>query len=145
MIREVGEVVAVEGHWIQVQTTLKQGCSSCTHQNHCGAGLLSKALPKRNGIIHVPVQREFKIGERVELQLPEAVMLRFSIMLYGLPIVALAMGAGLAHWLFPGQEVLSILAAFVASGASFWWLRRYFYQRDVKISTCLTVDTLPQE
>ncbi|WP_113905992.1 SoxR reducing system RseC family protein [Aliidiomarina celeris] len=143
MIREVGEVIAQQEGWLQVKTALKQGCSGCQHQNHCGAGLLAKALPKRDGIVHVPANGEFKVGDRVELHLPEQVMVRFSMLLYGLPLLGLVFGAGLASWLFPGSEPAAIFTAFGAMAVSFWVIRRYLQRRDIKIKTCLEVQTLP--
>lgn len=142
MIRELGEVVAVEKGWVQVSTQLKTGCNGCQHQNHCGAGLLSKAFPQRSGIIHLPVEQEFKVGEQVELLLPEKAMVRFSLLLYGVPILAFAIAALVGQWLWPTKELAVIGFTVLVGAVAVYVLKLFFHGRDAQIRKSLQIQTL---
>ncbi len=142
MIRELGEVTAIDKGWVQVTTQLKTGCNGCQHQNHCGAGLLSKAFPQRSGVISIPIEHDFKVGEQVELLLPENAMVRFSLLLYGVPILAIALGALIGQWLWPTQE-LAVIAFTAAIGAvSVYTLKLFLQGRDTQIRKSLQIQTL---
>lgn len=142
MIRELGEVTAISSHSVKVSTQLKTGCNGCQHQNHCGAGLLAKAFPHRNGIIELSGVYNFKVGEQVELLMPENAMVRFSLLLYGVPILAIAIAALIGQWLWPTQE-LAVIAFTMAIGAgAVYALRLLFRSKDAQIQKVLQVQTL---
>ncbi len=142
MIRELGEVTAITPNSVQVSTQLKTGCNGCQHQNHCGAGLLAKAFPHRNGIIELSGTFNFKVGEQVELLMPETAMVRFSLLLYGVPILAIAIAALIGQWLWPTQE-LAVIAFTMAVGVSaVYTLRLLFRSKDAQIQKVLQIQTL---
>ncbi|MGX5914291.1 SoxR reducing system RseC family protein [Aliidiomarina sp. Khilg15.8] len=143
MIRELGQVTAVEGDEITITTQLKSGCSGCQQQNHCGAGLLSKAFPQRRGEFSLHTEQRFAVGEQVELQLPEAALARFSLAMYLLPLVALVLGAALGQALWPRSEGPAIALAALSMAGSFYLLRRYLRHRDVKVQALLQVTAAP--
>lgn len=141
MIRELAEVTAVDSDWVEVATKLKSGCSGCEHQNHCGAGLLSKALPQRNGRLQFAMKHNFQVGEQVELLMPEQSMVRFSLMLYGIPMLALMISAMIGHWFWPNQEGLVIGFTVVTTAVSLILLKRYLHGRDGQIRRALHLQT----
>jgi len=142
MIRELGEVTAIEPGRVQVSTQLKTGCNGCQHQNHCGAGLLSKAFPNRNGVIELAGEYNFKVGEQVELLMPENAMVRFSLLLYGVPILALALGALIGQWLWPSQELAVIAFTAVLGASAVYALRLLLRNKDAQIRKVLQIQTL---
>lgn len=143
MIRELGQVIAVNGDEITISTQLKSGCSGCQQQNHCGAGLLSKAFPQRRGEFSLHTKQQFAVGQEVELQLPEAALAGFSLAMYLLPLLALMLGAALGQFLWPQSEAPAIALSAVAMGVSFYLLRRYLRHRDVKVQALLQVSAAP--
>ncbi|CUS49135.1 MAG: sigma-E factor negative regulatory protein RseC [Idiomarinaceae bacterium HL-53] len=139
MIREVGVVEQVFDHEVLIRTQVKSGCSGCAHQNHCGTGLLSKALPHRNGLVRIPANETFHIGEPVELLLAEQTMMKYSFLLYGVPLVALSAGALLGQQLNPTSEGLAILLSVASCGISFGILKQLLKRQDVVIQKSLAV------
>lgn len=139
MIREQGQVIAVKDGWVQVSTQLKSGCHGCQHQNHCGAGLLSKAFPHRDGIIQVFVEQEFQVGDAVELLLSEQTMVRFSLLVYGVPILALALSAMFGQWLWPTQELFVIAFSVLISAGVLFGLRLFLGSKEASIRRSLRV------
>lgn len=139
MIREIGTVIAVNGRSVEIDTQLKSGCSGCSKQNTCGAGLLSKAFPGRRGHFSVMTDEPLSPGQDVELQLPEEALTRFSLAVYMLPLLALFAGALFGQWWFAGHEGGSIGLGFAAFAFSFYLLRRYLRHKDVKVQALLQV------
>lgn len=145
MIREIGEVTAVSGNQVTITTALQQGCGGCKQQNHCGAGILSKALPNRRGTVDVWLQNPPELGAQVELRLPERAMLKFSVLLYLVPILMLLFGAVLGNQLFPEQEVYGIFFAAAGFAASFIALKRWLHRRDLQVRELMQVNILPAD
>lgn len=142
MIREVGEVIACEPGWVTIRTQLRQGCGGCQHNSHCGAGLLSKALPGRSRDLTVPMTNPPAPGAQVELLLPEQAMVRFSALVYLVPLLALTLGVALGTQLWPAHELPALVLGGLAFGLSFTGLRRWLRHRDLQVRTMLEVRPL---
>ena len=143
MIREIGQVTSVNDNWVTITTQLQQGCGGCKQQNHCGAGILSKALPNRRGEVEIWLANPPTLGSNVELWLPEKAMLKFSVLLYLLPILSLLVGAFLGQRIFPNSEGLVILLAFTSFGLSFYGLKRWLQRRDLQVRELMQINILP--
>lgn len=139
MIRETGVVTAVNGDQIEIASQLKTGCSGCSQRNTCGAGLLSKAFPERRSAIKIRTHGIYQPGQQVELQMGEATMAGYSLLLYIAPILALLFGAALGQWLSGGSEVAAIGAGFSAFGLSFVALKRWLGCRKLQVQRLLSV------
>ncbi|WP_194755810.1 SoxR reducing system RseC family protein [Aliidiomarina indica] len=144
MIRELGEVIDIDGHAVTVATQLKQGCGGCQQQNHCGAGLLSKAFPTRQGTLSIWMEKVPNLGDSVEILLPEQVMVRFSLLLYLVPLIALFIGAWLGNSLL-GSEGVSILLGFSAFALSFFVLKQWLKIRDIRVRKLIQVNVVAAE
>lgn len=144
MIRELGEVVAVHGQRVTITTQLKQGCGSCNHQSHCGAGLLSRAFPQRRGELDVWMEAPPELGTQVELLLPEQAMVRLSVWLYLFPLLSLFCAAWIAS-LFMQQEGGVILTALASFVLSFVILNRWLRKRDVQVRSLLQINIVPAQ
>lgn len=145
MIREIGEITAVSGQQVTITTALQQGCGGCKQQSHCGAGILSKALPNRRGSVDVWLENPPQVGTHVELWLPEKAMLKFSVLLYLLPILMLLAGAVMGEQLFPQQELYGIAFAGIGFAASFIGLKRWLRRRDLQVRELMQVNILPAD
>lgn len=142
-MKEVAEVVAVDGNRITVTTELKTACSGCAQNTTCGAGLLSKMFADRHAQFTVVSEQPVKVGERVELSVPESEFTRFALMLYGLPILALTLIAMVLTSLSQLPEWLVIVLAFAGFAASFVGLKHWFRRRDVKVNQLVQITHLP--
>ncbi|RUO22517.1 Fis family transcriptional regulator [Aliidiomarina iranensis] len=143
MIREIGEVTAINGQTVTITTALQQGCGGCKQQSHCGAGILSKALPNRRGSVEVWLENPPAIGSQVELWLPEKAILKFSVLLYLIPIITLLAGALIGEQLFPQQELYGILLAGAGFAASFFLLKQWLRRRDLQVRELMQINILP--
>ena len=88
-MKELAQVVAVDGQRVTVSTQLKSACSGCEQNTTCGAGILSKVFSDRHSTFVVKTESPVAVGEYVELSIPEQQVTRFALLLYGLPVVTL--------------------------------------------------------
>lgn len=138
-MRELGEIISVDGEQLTVRTRLKDGCSGCAQRSTCGAGLLSKAFPQRRGEFKVSAEGQFSIGDQVEVHLPDNALSGLALAMYLLPLIALISGAALGSWLIPEHEAGAIGAGFLAFGLSFLLLRRVLWHRRARVQQLLTI------
>ena len=139
-MKEIAEVVAVEGRRITLSTELKSACSGCVQKSTCGAGILSNIFADRNAQFTVESDVPVETGEHVEITMDEADFTRYALLLYGLPIITLFATAAVLSG-FGVTEGLVILASFAVFGGSFVALKRGFRQRDIKINQLIRVTT----
>ncbi|HAD47950.1 MAG TPA: Fis family transcriptional regulator, partial [Idiomarina sp.] len=111
-MKEIAEVVAIDGQRITLSTQLKTACSGCTHNTTCGAGILSKVFADRNARFTVESDLPVNLGDRVEVVMDESDFTRYALLLYGLPIVGLLLIAALLTHFSPLTEGIVILLAF---------------------------------
>lgn len=143
MIRELAEVVAVSEHSLRVSTELKTGCGSCAQQSTCGAGIISKAFSDRRAEFDVrKPEGQFQQGQLIELLLPEQALTQLSLMLYGLPLLALMATAMVLGNITGITEGWVIIGAFISFGFSFYGLKRWLHHRDVQVSQLLSVQQI---
>ena len=85
---------------VEVELLRESACAGCDLSQGCGTGALGRLLGKRKRPLLVSSERDLRPGDRVVLSLPEAALARISLLVYGLPILGLVIGAGMAHvWL----------------------------------------------
>lgn len=143
MIRELATIQTIADDYLEVSTELKTGCGSCAQQNTCGAGVISKAFSDRRATFRVNRPAgEFSVGEQVELLLPEQMLTQASLLIYGVPLIALFLMAVLSQSLLGFSEGVTIIAAFTAFIGSFWALKQWFKRRDIQVSQFLKVQQL---
>ncbi|TXS95510.1 SoxR reducing system RseC family protein [Parahaliea maris] len=111
MLLESGEVVAVEADAVWVETLRKSTCGTCSAQKGCGHGLLNRLGSGRRHYIRVLAGEldpgQCRVGDTVDFALPESVLLRGSLIVYLLPLLAMLAGALIASALWPGSPDLA--------------------------------------
>ncbi|RUO57880.1 SoxR reducing system RseC family protein [Pseudidiomarina insulisalsae] len=143
MIREVALVQAVTDDYLEVTTELKTGCGGCAQQSTCGAGIISKAFSDRRARFRVARPAgDFQVGETVELLMPEQALTKASLLIYGLPLVALFAMAALTQGLLALSEGVAILLSLGAFAGSFVLLKRWYQMRDLRVTQLLQVRQL---
>lgn len=111
MIAETGRIVAIEPEGLWVETIQRSTCGSCAAQKGCGQSLLAK-LSGHTSYLWVLLEGRdpgaYRLGDEVQLGIPEDVVVKGSLFVYLLPLLAMILGSGLAHSA-SGSEGLSVL------------------------------------
>ncbi|HEY8036391.1 MAG TPA: SoxR reducing system RseC family protein [Methylobacter sp.] len=119
MIEELAVVVKIENHQVWVESGPYGACGGCLQKASCSTNAIGSVLKKKA----VPVDSDIRLktGDQVMVAIDENLLLRASLLLYLLPLIALFSGAGMADWLLAdnansdlwiaGSAVLSFLAS----------------------------------
>lgn len=110
MLTETGRVVAIESDAVWVETIRSSLCGSCAARSGCGHGVLARASEGR-GLVRALASEAVpatacEIDDEVSIALPEAAILRGSMMVYLLPLI---LGIVMALAVSPLGEVAGIL------------------------------------
>ncbi len=124
MLSEVGRIVALESDSVWVETIRRSTCGTCQAQKGCGHGILNSIGDGRRSFVRVlpgKVQlRDCQVDDSVRISIPEAVLLRGSLIVYLLPLLCMLAGALLAVNFGTGTEdVLAALGAIAGLVAGF--------------------------
>jgi len=123
-VEQQAVVVAVHGARARVRAERRGACGQCAGQRACGT---LGAWRERVVEVEVDNVAAARVGDWVVVQLPDGVLLRATMLVYGLPmlmfIAAGLLGHALAPWLGVQRELGAVALAFVGLGASFLWLR----------------------
>ncbi len=115
MLEEQGTVVAVEPDALWVETRQQSTCGACSARKGCGQqvlGQLFSASSRLRVLLNGRSPEHFRLQQRVTLGIPEAVVVKNSLLMYLVPLAGFLVGAGLGqHWL--GGEAAAVLLAFV--------------------------------
>ncbi|RLQ21496.1 transcriptional regulator [Seongchinamella sediminis] len=121
MVTETGRVVAVESDGVWVETIRQSTCGSCAAQKGCGHGLMNRIGDGRRSLIRALPGKlaaaDCQVDDQVRISIPEAVILRGSLLVYILPLLVMLGGAAGGSALFPDSGDLA--AALGATGGFF--------------------------
>lgn len=140
MLVETGRVVAIEADAIWVETIRQSTCGSCAARQGCGHGLLNRMADGRSGYVRVlrgepPADGgHCAVNDQVRISIPEAVILRGSMIVYMLPLLSMLLGAALAGALDADHaEAMAAAGAAVGLGLGFavvrWHAWRHRHDR----------------
>lgn len=93
MIEAVATVRAVDGPRVLVEVERQSACGGCASGASCGTSALGKWLARGTSQLQVQTRVPVRAGEAVVIGLEEAALLRASLLLYLLPVLALIAGA----------------------------------------------------
>lgn len=130
MMEENARVVDVQPGFVWVETERK---STCSLNNGCGSAVLAKVLGARRTRIRALNALSAEVGDEVVLGLAEAALIRGSLVLYALPLLALFLGAlageSVSRLLrLASGEAGTIVFALAGLAAGFYGVR-YFTRR----------------
>lgn len=94
MIEELAVVVKIDNHQIWVENAQSSACNGCQQKAACTTQALGSVIKKKS----VPVDSDIPlaIGDQIIVAIDENLLLRASLLLYLLPLIALFAGAGIA-------------------------------------------------
>ncbi|MDD5113474.1 MAG: SoxR reducing system RseC family protein [Methylobacter sp.] len=97
MIEELAVVVKIENHQVWVEAGPNSACGGCQQKASCTTNAIGSVLKKKS--VPVDCDMPLKTGDQVMVAIDENLLLRASLLLYLLPLLALFTGAGIADWL----------------------------------------------
>jgi sigma-E factor negative regulatory protein RseC len=127
MLLETGRVVAVEADGVWVETIRKTTCGSCAAQKGCGHGLLNRISDGHRSLIRALPGRleasDCQVDDEVRISIPEEVILRGSLVVYVVPLLAMLAGAGLGSSLLSSPDLGGALGAVCGFAVGFGLVR----------------------
>jgi sigma-E factor negative regulatory protein RseC len=107
MIEEVAVVVKIDHHQVWVESGPNNACGGCHQKASCTTNAISSVLKKKS----VPVDCDIQLqtGDEVMVAIDEKLLLRASLLLYLVPLIALFTGAGIADWLLADDALYADL------------------------------------
>ncbi|MBT8127327.1 MAG: SoxR reducing system RseC family protein [Gammaproteobacteria bacterium] len=120
MIEETARVIAVEQDQLLLEAQTHAACHACAARPGCGTSLLSKWVGRRFTRFRVHNSVNASVGDDVVVGLAEAAMLKGSVLVYLLPLLAMIIFAVLADSLIPAEsgyrDLIVLLVAVVGFG-----------------------------
>jgi len=99
----VGRVESVRDGMLTVVVDAGVACPRCASGQGCGAGLLASSEGVRRIDVSQPPGMSVRVGDAVSLSISPRQLLRASFIAYGVPLISLVAGAGLARMVGAGQ------------------------------------------
>ena len=135
MIKEIGQVIDIEEQWLLVETAIKSTCNSCAAKSNCGTSTIAQAFSSKTVINKVKNTLKAKVGDSVEIGIPEASLLQGSFYLYLLPLFVAIISASITQlWLVRFVEIQEfhvILATFLGGYLGFLFSKNLLSKSDV--------------
>jgi len=130
MIEEVGRVVAREGDRVWIEAERQSSCGGCSAASGCGTQVLKGVFGRRSLRLPADDTTNAQVGEQVRFGLREEALLRGSLAVYLLPLLALMGGALLGEvlgpqWGWGDSEGPSLVLGGLGLAAGFWWVRGF--------------------
>ncbi|MGE0080624.1 MAG: SoxR reducing system RseC family protein [Thiohalomonadaceae bacterium] len=123
MIEETVQVYAAEGEtaWVEV-IQRKTSCGQCVARSGCGTSALSKVLGQRRLRMAALNPIGARPGDRVIIGLRDDALVRGSVAVYLVPLLAMLAAALIGDALAPGQDLAVALAGLMGLAAGFGWV-----------------------
>jgi sigma-E factor negative regulatory protein RseC len=115
MIEEQAQVVEIKGDKLLLQTQVQSTCGACSVSKGCGTSVLAKVVGRKFTQFQVENNVNAKIGDTVIVGITEGLLVKGSLMIYTVPLLAMIIFAVLADYIF--VEALSGRDAWIAVSA----------------------------
>lgn len=130
MLEETGTVVKIDDDALWVETVQKSACNSCSAQKGCGQRALGNAL-SNSSVIRVLLNGQspgaFQVDQQVIIGIPEDVVVKWSLLIYLLPVVLMIMFAVTGNTLIASDgfsAMLGIIGLLVGGLIVGWYSRK---------------------
>ena len=119
MIEEHARVIAVENGQLLLEAQTKASCSACAVKQGCGTSVVSKWIGRKFTRFQAPNTVNARVGDEVVVGLAEEAMLKGSVLVYLLPLLAMIGFALLADSLIAADTASRDLMVLIAAVAGF--------------------------
>jgi sigma-E factor negative regulatory protein RseC len=124
MIEERARVISVDRGHAWVETRRQSTCGSCAANKGCGTSVLAKVLGKRRSRVRAIDPVGVRLGDEVLVGIAESALVRGSLALYTVPLIAMVGAAAVARGLWPDAgEPVVILSGLGGLAAGLGWVR----------------------
>ena len=127
MTISTGTVTAITPETVTVTTDSQVGCRACDTGAGCGLGpvlALFVRNPRRTVQLRSPAKMLLRVGDRVRFVTHGNRVALLALMAYGLPLVGILAGAGVAFAVAPGGGDGATIAGATVGAALAWALLR---------------------
>jgi len=132
MIEEQAQVVEIKGDVLLLQAQTQTACGSCAANKGCGTSLLSKVVGRKFTHFQADNNVNAKVGDIVVVGISEDALLKGSMVMYVIPIMAMLVFALFADYFLTATALyrdLMIAATAIAglgfgSSVSKWYFSR---------------------
>lgn len=121
MIEELAIVVKIENHQVWVESGPNSVCGGCQQKPSCTTNAIGSVLKKKSVPVDCDIQ--LKIGDEVIVAIDENLLLRASLLLYFVPLMALFTGADIADSLL-GTDLWIAFSAVLSFLAALWLINK---------------------
>jgi sigma-E factor negative regulatory protein RseC len=121
MIEELAIVVKIENHQVWVESGSNSACGGCQQKTSCTTNAIGSVLKKKSVPVDCGIQ--LKIGDQVMVAIDENLLLRASLLMYFVPLMALFTGAGIADSLL-GTDLWIAFSAVLSFLAALWLINK---------------------
>jgi len=122
MIEQSAKVVRSDDKMVWLEAERQSTCSGCQVRQGCGTGMLAKHVGKRFSSISVLKTGDVKIGQQVQLAIPEETLLQGAFLMYILPLVLMFVVAAGARAL-NFNEAIEIFGGLSGLFIGFYWVK----------------------
>lgn len=119
MIEEHARVIAVENGQLLLEAQTKASCSACAVKQGCGTSVVSKWIGRKFTRFQAPNTVNARVGDEVVVGLAEEAMLKGSVLVYLLPLLAMIGFALLADSLIAADTASRDLLVFISAVVGF--------------------------
>ena len=119
MITEQAIVTRCNGNRVEVELQRGSVCAHCDLAQGCGTGALGRLLGRRARPLMIETSQPLNPGDHVILGLPEAALVKSSLLVYGLPLLGMLLAGLLASALAELPEWQVAIAAALGFMAGF--------------------------
>ena len=129
MIEESARVIAAEGEFVWVETQRQSTCGGCAANQACGTATLAKVLGNRRTRVRALNHDGAQVGDTVVIGLDETALIRGSLAVYAMPLLAMftggIVGALLSERWAVGGEALTLGLGVAGLIAGLLWLKSF--------------------
>ena len=119
MIEETARVIAIENNQLLLEAETRAACNACAAKQGCGTSVLSKWVGRKFTRFQAPNTVNARVGDEVVVGLAEEAMLKGSVFVYLLPLLAMIGFALLADSLVSANTASRDLLVLVSAVAGF--------------------------
>jgi sigma-E factor negative regulatory protein RseC len=119
VIEEHARVIAVQNGQLLLEAQTKASCSACAVKQGCGTSVISKWVGRKFTRFQAPNTVNARVGDEVVVGLAEEAMLKGSVLVYLLPLLAMIGFALLADSLIAADTASRELMVLIAAVAGF--------------------------
>jgi sigma-E factor negative regulatory protein RseC len=134
MLVESATVLALDGDYALVEAQRRSVCGGCAIRSGCGTGALSEWFSRRPSRVKAHNAIGARVGDSVQIGIPERFLLGGSIAVYAVPLVLMLLFAVASAELLveeSGRDLAGILGGALGLAVGFVWLR-WFARRALR-------------